>query len=247
MAVANTRRVGALATFACGAVLAAGLGGCEDEQAWRTYTADDGLAHDAVESVEIGPGGVVWAGTHAGVSRFDDQEWTTLSHQQAAPIGSRADQVAVGPDGGAWVASWEGVASFDGQRWSAHGEADGLPDWPVTAVAVTDDEEVLAASESVYRFDGRRSLDSAPSHRGHFSLSLPGAGLGQSRSGRQEAMSRCSAVSCSDASASRLRMRRASLRNIPMASTVSAPWQARTRGRSEVDCRAGAPAGGRGS
>lgn len=143
---------GAIVSLLCGAALAAGLAGCRGERAWTTYTADDGLAHDAVEAVAAGSDGVVWAGTHAGVSAFDGQEWTTYTSRDA-PIGNWVDAIATSGDGELWVGSGEGVASFDGEQWTAH---NGLPDWPVTAVAVTGEDELLAASTGVYRYDGER-------------------------------------------------------------------------------------------
>ncbi len=135
-----------------GVVLAAGVAACQGDQAWTAYTVEDGLAHDAVESVATGPDGVVWAATHAGVSRVDGQEWTTYTSQDA-PIDSRIHDLATGADGEVWVGSGKGVASYDGEQWTRH---DGLPDWPVTAITVIDEGEVLAVSDGVYRSDGQR-------------------------------------------------------------------------------------------
>lgn len=140
-------------SLVCSVALTVGLVGCRGDEAWTTYTAEDGLAHDAVESVAAGPDGVLWAGTHAGVSGFDGQQWTTYTNQDAPIDSPSVDAMTTGPDGVLWVGSWEGVASFDGERWTAH---EGLPDWPVTAVTVIGEEGALAASDGVYRFDGER-------------------------------------------------------------------------------------------
>jgi ligand-binding sensor domain-containing protein len=41
-----------------------------DGETWTTYTTADGLAHDQVNAIAIGPDGAVWFGTSGGVSRY---------------------------------------------------------------------------------------------------------------------------------------------------------------------------------
>ncbi|MFP4636727.1 MAG: two-component regulator propeller domain-containing protein [Nitriliruptoraceae bacterium] len=139
--------------MALGALLTA----CGGEQAWTTYTSDDGLASDAVASVTVGNDGTVWAGTHAGATSIAGERWTSHSPQDG-PVGSLVVDVSVDGDDRVWAASTDGLATFDGERWEADGGAVSLPDWPASALTVAGDGRVLAGSDGLYRLeeDGQR-------------------------------------------------------------------------------------------
>lgn len=63
--------------------------------------------------------GNVWVGTSAGLSRFDDQQWTTFTHADGL-----ADDVlaplAVDGQGQMWAGNWKGLSRFDGKRWTRY-------------------------------------------------------------------------------------------------------------------------------
>lgn len=139
-----------------GTALATLLTGCGGEQAWTTYTSDDGLPAEAVSSVTVGDDGSVWAGTHGGLAVLDGEEGTGFAPQEE-PVGGLMHDIAVADDGTIWAAA-DGLASFDGERWQADGGALGLPEWSVSALAEDLDGRMLAASDGLYRLedDGQR-------------------------------------------------------------------------------------------
>jgi len=58
------------------------------DEAWTTYTTDDGLAGNFVHSIAVAPDETLWFGTFNGVSRFDGrtlraepqgEAWTTYT------------------------------------------------------------------------------------------------------------------------------------------------------------------------
>lgn len=153
-------------------VLVAGgllVAGCDGETAWRVHTADDGLAADAVTSVAVESDGTVWAGTHAGLSRFDGHEWASVDRPEEIDVGSRIDDLTVDPNGQVWVAMLERIVAFDGQKWEGAGDG---PPGPATAVAATEGGHVLAAgSGGVWRGDdesGWERLRDSPHEVGSF-------------------------------------------------------------------------------
>jgi len=42
-----------------------------DGTTWTTYTVEDGLGHNQVNTIAVAPDGAVWIGTLNGASRFD--------------------------------------------------------------------------------------------------------------------------------------------------------------------------------
>ena len=80
--------------------------------AWRTFTAADGLPDERVVSVTLDGDGAVWAGTVGGAVRLDPSRLTW----QAAALGGEprvpipAQFVAQGPDGSVWIAGYDGAA-----------------------------------------------------------------------------------------------------------------------------------------
>ena len=81
----------------------------------RTYTVLDGLVHDEVHALVVGPGGALWAGTSGGVARFDGQTWTPL--RDVPDLDVRA--LFVARDGAIWMRTADG----DAVRYWNDGEA----------------------------------------------------------------------------------------------------------------------------
>jgi ligand-binding sensor domain-containing protein len=52
---------------------------------WRSYTKEDGLAHNGIFSIAIDDG-QVWIGTHRGLSRYDKltDTWMTFTERHGA-------------------------------------------------------------------------------------------------------------------------------------------------------------------
>ncbi len=79
-----------------------------------TYTtANSGLSHDDVSSVAIDEQGNKWFATGAGVTKFDNTNWTTYSM-----YGLRA--ITIESAGNIWVASTGWIAKFDSHQWTTY-------------------------------------------------------------------------------------------------------------------------------
>ena len=80
----------------------------EAARGFEVYTAEDGLGCDELHCVRVGPGGKVWFGTNAGLTRFDGSSW---------------ERYAPGEEPGARDSAWNSVLdiTFDelGRPWVA--------------------------------------------------------------------------------------------------------------------------------
>jgi signal transduction histidine kinase/ligand-binding sensor domain-containing protein len=104
-----------------------------------TYTRQNGLALDAVDSVYRAPDGTVWAGTlGGGVSRLHGDAWRTFTTQDGLPSNTisaisgtpSADEIFVGtPDG---------LGVLKGGRWTAYTARNGLPPGPIESLFLDD-------------------------------------------------------------------------------------------------------------
>lgn len=102
------------------------------------FNTEHGLAANRVTSVALGLDGAVWAGTVAGLSRYDGREWRTFTGGDGLPDASIRD-VVVDRDGYVWAATAAGLARYDGRRWRAFGARGlgaALPSSNVLALAV---------------------------------------------------------------------------------------------------------------
>jgi streptogramin lyase len=82
------------------------------ENSWIFLTASDGLASNAVTTIEEAPDGTIWIGTDSGVSHFDGTIWKSYTTADGlvsgVPIG-----ITFGLDGIVWIATSEGLSGFD--------------------------------------------------------------------------------------------------------------------------------------
>ena len=88
-------------------------------QDWKTYTTVDGLAANSVHAVLEGSNGSMWFATEGGVSRFDENHWTTypLANLQSLERLDYTRAILEASDGSLWVATHSGVSQFDGKNW----------------------------------------------------------------------------------------------------------------------------------
>ena len=70
-------------------------------QVWTRYTTEDGLAHDGVWEIHQSQDGTVWAGTDAGLSRYDATGWS--SYGENGPYSIRFRSISETPDGAIWM------------------------------------------------------------------------------------------------------------------------------------------------
>ena len=129
------------------------------------YTSADGLSHNAVNCITIGPDDVKWFGTGYGVSCLDADNWTTYVLSDG--IGREYERnmilgLAVDRDGVVWAGTrgLNGISSLAGNTWNcdysfvdAYGYTTGLVrevivDRTNTKWFVTDDEMIVFDGES---------------------------------------------------------------------------------------------------
>ncbi len=98
---------------------------------WTRYSAKDGMASDAVDSVAETPDGSIW------MSYTDSLGTSRLSFEHGAPRwqhfsernGLKSDEIAaIAADtrGWLWASSNDGVDAYDGQKWRHFSQAQGL-------------------------------------------------------------------------------------------------------------------------
>ncbi|KFE72086.1 two-component regulator propeller domain-containing protein [Hyalangium minutum] len=73
----------------------------------RSWTARDGLAHETVRALAEDSQGAIWAGSAAGLQRWDGKMWTPPFPVEGKPAVA-VRSVAFGPDGALWVGTEEG-------------------------------------------------------------------------------------------------------------------------------------------
>jgi hypothetical protein len=90
----------------------AGLGihrGTKTKQNWTYFTKDSGLAHNHIESVLRDKRGLLWVGTHEGVSTYDGVRWKSYKKTDGL-AGNIVYDIAQDLDGSLWFATDAGVS-----------------------------------------------------------------------------------------------------------------------------------------
>ena len=81
---------------------------------WTKYTTADGLMNDNIHAIAIDASGNIWAGTDAGISKFDGTKWTNYERSNYRPVLA----IAIDSQGNKWIGTNGGGASkFDGSGW----------------------------------------------------------------------------------------------------------------------------------
>lgn len=120
---------------------------------WEHVTHAHGLPDDAITALDFGPDGTVWAGTLAGLARFDGQRWRT--GPAAWAIGAPwITALEVDGAGRVWAGTWgKGLYQREGDSWrqSALPASD-----PITALAVDRGGRIWAGTfgAGIATFDG---------------------------------------------------------------------------------------------
>ena len=98
---------------------------------WTSYTAKDGMADDAVDSIAETADGSIWISytESIGIARLTFEHgaprWQHFSEQN----GLKSDEIAaiaVDTRGWLWASSNDGVDAYDGQKWRHFSQAQGL-------------------------------------------------------------------------------------------------------------------------
>ncbi|MBL0313802.1 MAG: diguanylate cyclase [Holophagaceae bacterium] len=103
-------------------------------QTFRAYDADQGLSNLAVWHLAQDSRGFIWAGTEAGLFRYDGSRFEPFGVKDGLPS---SDILAMysDPDGTLWVGTRRGLARWNGQSFEAVASAQGLPMVPIEGLA----------------------------------------------------------------------------------------------------------------
>ena len=116
---------------------------------WTTYTEIKPVLCLAVDE-----GDGIWAGTTAGISRFDGIRWTTYTETDGLPSDVVRD-VCIDRQGNVWIATGKGAARFDGWKWMTFTTDDGLVSNTVNAVVEDREGSIwFGQQRGATRFDG---------------------------------------------------------------------------------------------
>jgi hypothetical protein len=135
-----------------------------DDGAFRTWTTEDGLPHDNVESVVEDAAGRYWIGTGDGLARFDAATEEFLVFREPAGIAGNqflANAAHRGPDGTLYFGGAAGLTIVDPAAIASSGN---VPHGALTAFriqgrdvplsrALRTDELVLAPDENFFAFE----------------------------------------------------------------------------------------------
>jgi len=127
-----------------------------DGQTWATFTEDDGLVSNEINSIVTSNEGEVWIASDEGVSRFDGETWTTFTAKDGL-ASNEVDIITVGTNGDVWIGTFDaGVSRFDGQTWATFSEREGLVDNDVRAITVTAEGDIwFGTTSGASYFDGQ--------------------------------------------------------------------------------------------
>ena len=83
---------------------------------WTSYSTVDGLICDTVYAIAQDAQGVVWFGTHRGVSKFQNATWTNYSKKDGL-VADKVNTLAIDTDGSVWFGTDEGISHFTNGIW----------------------------------------------------------------------------------------------------------------------------------
>jgi ligand-binding sensor domain-containing protein len=127
------------------------------------YSSADGLASQAVYALWVADDGLVWAGTEAGLSRYDGTAWATYTQEDGLPANTVYALLQT-IDETLWCGTAAGLARFDGAAWeTVWPVAEGAPVAVTAAVEAPDGTLWFALQgDGVLRYDGSAWTHLAP-------------------------------------------------------------------------------------
>lgn len=84
---------------------------------WANLRNYDGLVSDTVISIIMDQDETLWFGTYKGLSRYDNETWTTFTRASHQLLSDTIAFMALDPSGLIWIADPKGFTSFDGQEF----------------------------------------------------------------------------------------------------------------------------------
>lgn len=123
------------------------------------FMVEHGLPANRITSLAVGADGALWAGSPAGLGRYDGRAWQTFTEADGLPPGPIRD-LAVDREGTVWIATAAGLSRYDGQSWDLLTTSDLLNPLPAgnpSSLAVDRENQVwMGTDQGLALFDGRR-------------------------------------------------------------------------------------------
>ena len=129
----------------------------KSDSIYTKYTTVQGLCHNVVNSIAIGPDGILWFGTEGGgVSIFDDKTWKTYTTEDGL-IDNSVVSIETEPNGNVWFGTNCGVSRFDGKEWTSFTTDDGLAYDSILSIERTPDGKIWFGTRAgIFCFDGEK-------------------------------------------------------------------------------------------
>ena len=95
----------------------------------------NGLVHNTVNAIIIDSEGIKWFGTNGGVSKFDDNTWTTYDSSNGL-VNNRVIDIAIDSEVNKWFGTIRGISKFDDNVWTTYDTSDGLVNNRINSIAI---------------------------------------------------------------------------------------------------------------
>lgn len=117
----------------------------ETSVGWYTFTSENGLTGNIVQSLWEDPQGRIWFGSENGASRYDGLHW---EQYRATPDGLIDNNVwaIAGDVSSVWFATSNGISRLQNMRWTSYSTREGLPNNDVRAIAISSNGSVWAGT-----------------------------------------------------------------------------------------------------
>lgn len=124
-------------------------------QAW---VLENGLPQNTVQALAQSAQGYIWAGTEAGLARFDGSQFEIFDRSSTPPLpGSDIQCLLAARDGALWIGGAEGLARWKNGVLTVFSKKDGLPGDGIRALAQTKDGKIWAWTDGgLARLSGGR-------------------------------------------------------------------------------------------
>jgi len=153
-----------------------------DGETWTIFARQDAAKHyidkgfatavvdlpafDNMWALAVGPNGIVWAATDAGLIRFDGQRWTVFRAGDGL-ISDHVVALAGAYDGSIWAGSDMGLSRFSGEQGVSYPKAglfptEGAGETSSLAIATDGTVWTLSADGAIMSFDGDQWLTPSP-------------------------------------------------------------------------------------
>ncbi len=127
------------------------------------FSTKEGLCDNTVTCIIEDQEGIMWFGTHSGLSRFDGRTFANFTTKEGL-CNDRVSNILIDKSGNLWVGTWSGVCRFDGSAFTKftlpNPELE-IPDYQETTDWVTEIMEdrhgniwFSRSGHSVCKFDG---------------------------------------------------------------------------------------------